>query len=69
MLGLAVRRSDPALRVAGLTWAVSLPVFFVSGLPGLVLQPLSGAAFTAAAVVVVRRLQASAPVPALQRAG
>ncbi|GAA4971818.1 hypothetical protein [Kineococcus glutinatus] len=56
LLGLVLRRSDRRLRAAGLVYAVSLPLFFLAGLPGSVVQPLSGVAYTAAAVVVARRL-------------
>jgi hypothetical protein len=64
LLGTALRRTSQALRGPGLAYAVTLPVFFVSGLLGGPVQPLAAAAFTAAAVLVVRRLTSTvAPEP------
>ena len=71
LIGTALRRTDPGLRGPGLAYAITLPVFFVSGLPGGPVQPIAGAAFTAGAVLVVRRLThhapaaGDAPVPSL----
>lgn len=56
LIGTALRRTDPGLRGPGLAYAITLPVFFVSGLPGGPVQPIAGAAFTVVAVLVVRRL-------------
>ena len=56
LTGTALRRSDASLRGPGTAYAVTLPLFFVSGLPGGPVQPIAGAAFTVAAVLVVRRL-------------
>lgn len=57
LVGRALRRSSPPLRGAGLAYAITLPVFFVSGLAGGPVQPVVGALFTAAAVVIVLRLR------------
>jgi hypothetical protein len=64
LLGGSVRRHDTSLRAVGIVWQVTLPVFYVAGLAGSILQPLAGAAFTVATVVLVRRLPALAPDPA-----
>lgn len=56
LVGRALAGISPGLRVAGLTYAVSLPLYYVTGPVGSVLQPVAGAAFTVAAVVLVRRL-------------
>ena len=63
LLGTVLRRSDRRLRGAGLAYAVTLPVFFVAGLPGSALQPAAGLAYTVAAVVLARRLARLAPTP------
>ena len=61
LVGRALAAADPALRSAGLTYAVSLPLFYVAGPVLEVLQPVAGAAFTVAAVVLVRRVPALGP--------
>jgi hypothetical protein len=63
LVGTAVRRSAPSLRGVGLAYAVTLPVFYVSGLPGGPVQPVVGALFTVAAVGLVRRLPRAAASP------
>jgi hypothetical protein len=55
--GQLLRRTSPLLRRAGAGYAITLPVFFVSGLPGGPVQPVVGVLFTAAAVVIVRHLR------------
>lgn len=60
LVGRALAGAHPALHVAGLTYAVSLPLYYVTGPLGSVLQPVAGAVFTAAAVVLVRRVPALA---------
>jgi hypothetical protein len=65
LLGAALRRADPGLRLAGPALAALLVLFWVSGLPGGLVQPVTGAAATVVAVVVVRRLRrVPDPVPA-----
>jgi hypothetical protein len=65
LLGAALRRADPRLRLAGPALAALVVVFWVSGLPGGFVQPVLGAVATVAAVVVVRRLRrVPGPVPA-----
>lgn len=59
ILGREVRATGPRLRVAGTTYAVSLPLFYLAGPTVAVLQPIFGAVFTAAAVVIARRLFAA----------
>jgi hypothetical protein len=56
MLGLTVRRSGRAVRAAGLAYGVTVPLFFVVGLPGGMAQPIVGLLYTLAAVVIARRL-------------
>jgi len=56
VLGLALGRTDPALRWAGLTWAIAVPVFVISGLLGLVLQPIAAAVLTVAGLRIARVL-------------
>jgi hypothetical protein len=64
LLGAALRRADPGLRLAGPALAALLVLFWVSGLPGGPVQPVTGAAATVVAVVVVRRLRRlPEPVP------
>ncbi len=65
LVGRELAAVDSGLRVAGLTYAVSLPLFYVAGPTVEVLQPVAGAAFTVAAVVLARRLPA--PATARQR--
>ncbi|MGY1772753.1 hypothetical protein [Blastococcus sp. SYSU D00813] len=55
LVGRALAAADRSLRAAGLVYAVSLPLYYVTGPIGSVLQPVTGAVFTAAAVVLVRR--------------
>ncbi len=63
LLGRALATTSPSLRAAGTVYAVALPLFYVTGPVVGVLQPVFGAAFTAAAVVLARRLPAAtAPV-------
>jgi hypothetical protein len=59
LVGNGLRRSSSRLRGPGLAYAVTLPVFFLSGLPGGPVQPVAAAVFTACAVLVVRRLPRS----------
>lgn len=54
--GIAVAGTGSGLRVAGVTYAVAMPVFLVSGLMGSVLQPVAGLAVAVAGAVVALRL-------------
>jgi hypothetical protein len=65
LVGRELAAVAPGLRVAGLTYAVSLPVFYLAGPTVEVLQPAAGAVFTAAAVVLARRLPAGTAAPRL----
>ncbi len=65
LVGRELAAADPALRVAGLTYAVSLPLYYLAGPLGSVVQPIAGAVFTAAAVVLARRLPVLAATPRL----
>jgi hypothetical protein len=59
VVGREIRATGPGLRAAGTTYAVSLPLFYLAGPTVGVLQPFFGAVFTAAAVVIARRLSAA----------
>ena len=58
LVGTAVARTDPRLRIPGLVVAVALPVFYVSGPTVEILQPVAGLVFTVAAALIARRLPA-----------
>ncbi|WP_432494952.1 hypothetical protein [Kineococcus gypseus] len=64
LLGLVLLRCGPGLRLAGAVHAAALPVFFLAGLPGSVLQPVAGALAAVAGVVVARRLPRALARPA-----
>jgi hypothetical protein len=64
VLGVAIARTDPQLRLAGVGYAVALPLFGASGILFQPLQPLAGLMMAAAAVVIAIRL----PKVALQEA-
>jgi hypothetical protein len=71
VLGRAVVRTSPALRWAGIGYAVTLPLFSLSGILGLPAgtQPALALAFTAATVVLARRLPGAVDDHAVVRAG
>jgi hypothetical protein len=59
-VGTAVARTAPALRWAGIGYAVTLPLFALSGLAGIGAgtQPAAGVLFAVATAVLARRLPA-----------
>ena len=56
LLGTAISRSRPDLRLAGIGYAVLLPVFAVIGIPFGPVQPVAALALTFVTVLIARRL-------------
>jgi hypothetical protein len=56
VLGVAIARTDPQLRLAGIGYAVALPLFGLSGFLFQPLQPFAGLLITAATSVLAIRL-------------
>jgi hypothetical protein len=62
--GRAVARTAPALRAAGIGYAVLLPVFVVAGFALPIGQPIAAVALAVAATVIAVRLPGAVTSPA-----